>query len=133
MSTWSSLASALQIFYTILLSQQGHLVTYLREKLNYLRKPADRKRGQKRDSEQQYKPKTAQMPTALPMPKISDGEDEAAHDRHVKLLKAECKKVAPNRHIYKELMKRTFGFRRQGIYSYTQYCTCMYSCTHTYT
>ena len=58
-----------------------------------LRKPADRKRGQKRDNEQ---PKTAQMPTALPMPRISDGEDVAAHDRHVKLLKAECKKVAPN-------------------------------------
>ena len=61
-----------------------------------MRKPADRKRGQKRDNEQQYKPKTAQMPTALPVPRIGEGEDVAAHDRHVKLLKAECKKVAPN-------------------------------------
>lgn len=53
------------------------------------------------------------MTSPAPVPAV--GEDEASHNRHVILLKAECKKANPNKHSYRELMKRTFTFRRQAI------------------
>ena len=64
--------------------------------------------------DQPYKPKARQMPTLLGIP-LADGEDEASHDRHVKVLKSECKKVNPSKMVYGELMKRTFAFRRQMV------------------
>lgn len=91
---------------------QGHLVVGLRKKMNYRRKPS--KRGLKRDSDQPYRQKKPQMPTLSDVP-IGVGEDEASHDRHVKLLKKECKKVTPSKAICLELMKRIHGFRQQMI------------------
>lgn len=85
----------------------------LREKMAYKRKPDDCKRGKK--SDKPYKLKTPQMPMTSPAPVPGVGEDEASHNRHVTLLKAECKKANPNKHSYRELMKRTFTFRRQAI------------------
>ena len=82
--------------------------------MNYKRKPTDSKRGSKRVLDQPYKPKARQMPTLLGIP-LADGEDEASHDRHVKTLKSECKKVNPSKMVYGELMKRTFAFRRQMV------------------
>ena len=64
--------------------------------------------------DQPYKVKARQMPTLLSIP-LADGEDEASHDRHVKMLKSECKKVNPSKMVYGELMKRTFAFRRQMV------------------
>ena len=79
----------------------------------YNRKPDDCKRGKK--SDKPYKLKTPQMPMTSPAPIPGIGEDKASHDRHVTLLKAECKEVNPNKHSYRELMKRTFSFHRQAL------------------
>ena len=53
------------------------------------------------------------MTSLAPIPGV--GEDEASHNRHVTLLKAECKKANPNKHAYRELMEQTFSFRRQAL------------------
>ena len=82
--------------------------------MNYKRKPTDSKRGSKRVLDQPYKPKVRQMPTLLGIP-LADGEDEASHDRHIKMLKSECKKVNPSKMVCGELMKRTFTFRCQMV------------------
>ena len=58
---------------------------------------------------------TYQMPNVPSLPLLSDGEDEASHDRHVKVLSLEFKKAKPNKHAVAELMKRTFTVRRQRI------------------
>ena len=79
----------------------------------YKRKPDDCKRGKK--SDKPYKSKAPQMPMTSSAPILGIGEDEASHNRHVTLLKAECKKVNPNKLSCRELMKRTFSFRRQAL------------------
>ena len=79
----------------------------------YNQKPEDSKRGRK--SEVPYRPKKLQMPDSPAPPLVPKGEDSASHDRHVKLLKAECKKSNPNKHVYQELMKRIFSTRREKI------------------
>ena len=43
------------------------------------------------------------------------GEDKNSHDRHVKLLQMEEKKLSPDLNIVADLMKRTFSIRRAGI------------------
>lgn len=82
----------------------------------YLRKPADMKRGnpikEKRKPAPVMKPT---MPTILAANLVTIGEDEASQSRHLKVLKVELKKVNPNKRIVKELMKRTFTFRRKEI------------------
>lgn len=85
---------------------------WLRYEKKWLTKD-DCKRGKK--SDKPYKLKTPQMPISSSAPIPGIGEDEASHDRHVTLLKAECKKAKPNKHSYRELMKRTFSFRRQAL------------------
>ena len=79
----------------------------------YKRKPDDCKRGKKSDGP--YKVKRLQMPVTSPAPIPGVGEDEASHKRHVTLLKAECKKSNPNRYSCRELMQRTFSFRRKEL------------------
>ena len=89
----------------------------MREKLNYRRKPTNCKRGKQQRTEP-YKLKSLQMPTSMLMQEAaaaSSGEDQASHDKHVKLLKQECKKVNPNKATCKELMKRTYPIRRPLI------------------
>ena len=49
-----------------------------------------------------------QMPHIPSLPLIADGEDEASHDRHVKVLSLKYKKAKPNKHSVTDLMKRTF-------------------------
>ena len=56
-----------------------------------------------------------QMPHIPALPLIVDGEDEAFHDRHVKVLSLEYKKAKPNKHSVADLMKRTFTVRGQRI------------------
>lgn len=70
------------------------------------------------------KESAARIPTRNQMPHVSSlpiitgvGEDEASHDRHVKILALECKKSKPNKHALGELMNRTFPIRRQRIMS----------------
>ena len=43
------------------------------------------------------------------------GEDKSSHDRHIKLLLMEERKVSPDMNIVADLMKRTFAIRRAGI------------------
>ena len=69
------------------------------------------------------KPIAAKPPTKYQMPHVSYvpfvtndfGEDEASHDRHLKILSLEWKKSKPNKHFIGELMKQTFAVRRQRI------------------
>lgn len=108
----------LLLLHTSLVFQE-HLVIALREKMNYRRKPTDRKRGKPRQStcSTAYKPKALQMPSSSTVQDniSSQGEDQASHDKHVKLLKQECKKVNPSRIVCKDLMKRTYPFRRPAV------------------
>ena len=85
----------------------------MRERMAYKRKPDGCKRGRKSDVP--YKVKKPQMPATSPAPIPGIGEDEASHMRHVTLLKAECKKNNLNKHACRELMQRTFAFRRQEL------------------
>ena len=43
------------------------------------------------------------------------GEDKNSHDRHVKLMQLEERKVSPDLNILADLMKRTFSIRRTEI------------------
>lgn len=43
------------------------------------------------------------------------GEDKVSHDRHVKLMQLEERKVSPDVNILADLMKRTFPIRRAEI------------------
>ena len=83
----------------------------------YLRKPEDKKRGNSNKQSQPtcrvQKQVSVLMPVSTP-PIIPVGEDHASHDRHVKLLKAECKKLHPNKEVTRDLM-RTFPIRRENI------------------
>lgn len=75
------------------------------------------------------------MPSS-PAVVVPPSEDRASHERHLKCLKQECRNVRPNKlvaihilyssiliitlglfnpQVTKELMKRTFPFRRQDI------------------
>ena len=98
----------------------------LRDKMKYLRgyKP---KGGTKRAVEhepdlesppkRQYKgiyPSTESM-VITEMHTQATGEDNNSHDRHVKLLQMEERKVSPDMNIVADLMKRTFLIRRTGI------------------
>ena len=82
----------------------------LKERMAYKRKPDDCKRGKKSDAP--YKVKKPQMPATSP---AGVGEDEASHKRHATLLKAECKKQNPNKYSCRELIQRTFSFRRREL------------------
>ena len=75
--------------------------------------------GSDRKDVVQAKPSRHQMPHITAVPCIADGvgEDEASHDRHVKILSLEWKKHKPNKHAISELMRRTFVVRRQRILS----------------
>ena len=108
---------------------QHWLVEALRERMKYFRRnkctqcpmPETKLAVQK-------KPVKQQMPhisTALPHTIHSVGEDEASHDRHVKLLALEWRKSKPNRHAIGELMRRTFGVRRQKTLSSTASLDCL--------
>lgn len=48
---------------------------------------------------------------------VPDGEDEALFARHNRALKAEQKKVKPNRTVVKELMNMSYEMRRNDILS----------------
>ena len=67
----------------------------------------------------QTKPPKHQMPhiTAVPCIMDSIGEDEASHERQIKILSLEWKKSKPNKHAVSELMRRTFTVRRERILS----------------
>ena len=110
---------------------QDWLVEALRERLKYFRRnksvqcpmPETKRAAQR-------KPVKQQMPhmSTLP-PTLQDvGEDEASHDRHVKILALEWKKSKPNRHSVGELMRRTFGIRRQKILSSQVSLDCLLQC-----
>ena len=52
------------------------------------------------------------IPSTILMPV---GEDEASQLRHEKVLKAEMKKVNPNKQTVKELMRRSFFLIREKV------------------
>ena len=66
-------------------------------------------------TKKQYKGK---YPSVEPNPMIimqATGEDKNSHDRHVKLIQLEERKVSPNLNVLADLMMRTFSIRRIGI------------------
>ena len=54
------------------------------------------------------------MPSEGPMPIINEGEDEASHGRHLKVLALECRRTKQNNLAIKEVMAR-FQFIRTHI------------------
>lgn len=97
-------------------TMQDWLVEALRERMKYFRRnrvPVQHELSTKKMVV--AKIPTYQMPHVPSLPPIADGEDEASHDRHVKVLSLEFKKGKPNKHAVAELMKRTFSVRRQRI------------------
>lgn len=62
----------------------------------------------------QFKPQFPAQSTANRIQPPS-GEDRASHDRHVKFLQSEEKKISPNAAVCKDLMKRSFNIRREDI------------------
>ena len=124
---------------TVLALLQGYLVEALKERMAYLRKPDGHKRGK---AQVTVAPSTRVRPLmpSSPVMTVPPSEDRASHERHLKCLKRECKNVRPNKQVAtshanlpfsadhyfsffyllylqvtKELMKRTFPFRRQDI------------------
>lgn len=99
---------------------QDWLVEALRERMKYFRRNRTVERPQTEKKEKvQINPTRHQMPhvSALPMITDSAGEDQASHDRHIKILSLEWKKKKTNKHAIAELMRRTFMERRQRILS----------------
>lgn len=45
----------------------------------------------------------------------NEGEDLVSHERHIKAMAAEYRKVKPSEHVVTELMKLTFHRRREQI------------------
>lgn len=96
---------------------QDWLVEALRERMKYFRRnkaPVQHEASTKKTATAKTVAKL-QMPHIPALPLIADGEDEASHDRHVKVLSLEYKKAKPNKHSVADLMKRTFAVRRQRI------------------
>ena len=56
-----------------------------------------------------------QFPRSPAAPLIPCGEDKVSHDRHVKILHLEERKVAPNLKVISYLMRKTYPFRRKEI------------------
>lgn len=56
-----------------------------------------------------------QLPKVPMAPTIPLGEDVASHNRHVKVLQQEEKKMSPNKCIISDLMAKTYPFRRREI------------------
>ena len=76
---------------------QGYLVEGLKERMAYLRKPDGLKRGKENKDGTPQKPKSRMMPASPVV--LSDSEDRAAHDRHVKSLQRECRNIRPNKEV----------------------------------
>ena len=67
------------------------------------------------DIKRRYKGKCPSLDSML-VPNVQHpGEDKSSHDRHVKLMQLEERKVSPNTNILNDLMKRTFSLRRTEI------------------
>ena len=105
----------------IFVFMQDWLVEALRERMKYFRRNKSNIQCSMSESKRamQKNPLKQQMPHISTLPHTMDsvGEDEASHDRHVKLLALEWRKSKPNRHAIGELMRRTFGVRRKNILS----------------
>ena len=106
---------------------QGYLAEALKDKMKYLRnaKPRTTKKAKSEPEDmsgtdeepQAKKPRKEfkQFPRSPAAPLIPSGEDKASHERHLKVLKLEERKVTPNKKIISDLMRRTYPFRRQEI------------------
>lgn len=70
----------------------------LKERMAYLRKPDGQKRGKPRITLTPPTPVRPLMPSS-PVVLVSPGEDRPSHERHLKLLKRECKNVHPNKQV----------------------------------
>ena len=103
----------------------------LRDKMKYLRnaKPRGIKReaadeykvteheseGSGPPNKKQYKGKYPSAESMIITSMEATGEDKNSHDRHVKLMQLEERKVSPDLNILADLMKRTFSIRRTEI------------------
>ena len=88
--------------------------------MKYLRGTSGRPRKQPSESAStstsKPKPKEPHIFPASPaVPMIPEGEDRQSHDRHLRILKAECGKLHQNSSSIQQLMERTFAFRRSDV------------------
>ena len=60
------------------------------------------------------------MPIEGPMPIINEGENEASHGQHIKVLALECRRTKQKNIAIKELMARTYARRRKGSRTYAR-------------
>ena len=103
-----------------LLYLQGYISEALKERMKCLRGTSGRKRDLQgaeasADGTPKKKKSQHQYPDSPVPPPVPHGEDRASHDRHVRMLAAEYRKLHPNPKITKDIMRRTFPFRRADI------------------
>jgi hypothetical protein len=95
----------------------GYISIGLEERLKYLRRPL--KRPQKCASTEgtppTKRPPKAVMPHSSSVCVMAEGEDEDSHQRNVDKLKSFYKQHHPDPAIVKDLMDRTFTFRRTRL------------------
>ena len=93
---------------------QDWLLEGLQERVKYFRreKPSQSTTNHPKKTK---KPEKKAMPIEGPMPIIDEGEDEASHGRHLKVLALECRRTKQNNLAIKELMARTYARRRESI------------------
>ena len=98
---------------------QDFLSEGLKDRMKYLRGTSGRPRKQPSESASTSTPKRTKEPQAFPasqaVPMIPEGEDRLSHDRHLRILKAECGKLHQNSSNIRQLMERTFAFRRSDV------------------
>lgn len=100
----------------LMLFLQRYLIVALRMRMAYLRKPGDMKRGNPSKDKRRIQPKDkARMPSAPTVSPLPCGEDKASLQRHCQMLKAEMKKVTPNKQVLQKLMLKTYVPRRKDI------------------
>ena len=106
--------------HIFLICYQDFLNEGLKERMKYLRGTSGRPRKQHSESASTSTPKHKEpqvFPASPTVPMIPEGEDRQSHDRHLRILKAECGKLHQNSSNIQQLMERTFAFRRSDVLS----------------
>ena len=103
---------------------QEYLLDGLRDIIKYLRNAKPRDKAADTESEgppkKHYKGKYPSVKYINVTDIQATGEDKSWHDRHIKLLQLEERKVTPDMNIMADLIKGTFVIRIAGIFEEPQ-------------
>ena len=100
-------------------TQQDYLVTALDTKLKYYRNysGSEMKKSTEKKEKAEKKIPVYAFPKPPEMYDLNENTDDdaAAHERRIKLIQRENKRLTPDTHIVSELMEKTFIYRRRQI------------------